>query len=101
MRSVQPISGSVQIAGPQAVNPGAAIAVATGSITDDAVTTDDVGTLSAKLRGIVSILASITDTAAGDTRLRVTTVSESYNFAAWGQPRFAPPLQHNIISPWG
>lgn len=54
--------------------------VALGSTTDAAVTTDSSGTVSAKLRGLVAILANVWDSA--NTRLRIGGTVSVDNFPA-------------------
>lgn len=54
--------------------------VVSGSTTDAAVTSDSAGTLSAKLRGIIAILANVWDSA--NTRLRVGGTVSVDNFPA-------------------
>lgn len=71
-RGVQQVNGAVQLSGPQAVNPTAA------------------------MRSLLALFESVTDSATGDPRLRVATVTESFNFSAWGSP-----VGRKVFSPWG
>lgn len=82
MEATQKIGGAVQITGPQAVNPAvamatslAAIEAVEGTTADAAITTNAVGTISGKLRGLVAILANVWDSV--NSRLNVAVASSA------------------------